>query len=143
MNGVKQYPPLMLLKKLLTLLKCLWIIWWVKVSTFHSIKKILNAYRILRSSTMLPKINSTSLLIISYKTIKLKKRTLHKTTKPSVEGFVVNINILVYNYVLWVVSRDEAYNILLSPLCYWCTHKLLSVPHHLHKILQAHLICLF
>ena len=52
-------------------------------------KKILNACRILRSWMMPPKINSTSLLITSCKISKLKKRTLHKIQKPSVEGSVI------------------------------------------------------
>ncbi|MFZ4770588.1 MAG: hypothetical protein ACOYLO_10450 [Ferruginibacter sp.] len=44
-------------------------------------KKILNACRILRSLMMLLKINSTSLLITLFKTLKLKKLTQGKNNK--------------------------------------------------------------
>ena len=59
-------------------------------------KKILNAYRILRSSTMPLKINSTLLLITSYKILKQKKRTLHKYKSPRFEGFVVSLFTILF-----------------------------------------------
>ena len=65
------------------------------------IKKILNACRILRSSTMLLKINSTLLLITSYKTTKLKKRTLRKIQKPHHCGFVVYLILIDDFFSCW------------------------------------------